>query len=352
MIYYLLNKVVLLKKIRSAVIGCGRIGCGFDDTDNKMIRTHAGSYFKNNETELIALCDIDKQKLKKYGKKYGIKNLYTNTETMFKNEKPEIISICTLVETHLMIVKQAAKYGIKGIFLEKPASDSLGNMKKILTICKKNNISLQVDHQRRFSPFYHSIKKFLFEKKLGEIQYSIVYYGAGIANTGTHIFDLLRLFFGDVKAIQAKKSSNKSKFSHDPNLDVKIEFTNNITTNMIGMDLNHYGICEIDIFGTLGRIRINLINDKIEYFKSSSSHPLSYKNLNSTKINIKNTEKSSIMLGLQNLVDNIKKDSPLLSSGEDGYKALELIISSIKSSNTKKKYQFPLKDNSYKIKSK
>ena len=53
-----------MEKIRSAVIGCGRIGCGFDDIDNKTIRTHAGSYFKNNETELIALCDIDKQKLK------------------------------------------------------------------------------------------------------------------------------------------------------------------------------------------------------------------------------------------------------------------------------------------------
>ena len=52
------------------------------------------------------------------------------------------------------------------------------------------------------------------------------------------------------------------------------------------------------------------------------------------------------------LVDNIKKNSPLLSTGEDGYKALELIISSIKSSNTNKKYEFPLKDNSYKIKSK
>ena len=350
MVYYLLNKIRILKKISSVVIGCGRIGCGFDYIDNKMIRTHAGSYHKNNETKLIALCDIDKQKLKKYGKKYGIKNLYTDSETMFKNERPEIVSICTLVETHLMLVKQAVKYGIKGIFLEKPASDSLGNMKKVLTICKKNNISLQVDHQRRFSPFYHSIKKFLFEKKLGEIQYSIVYYGAGIANTGTHIFDLLRLFFGDVKTIQAKKSSNKSKFSHDPNLDVQIEFSNNITTNMIGMD--HYGICEIDIFGTLGRIRINLIYDKIEYFKSSSRNPLSYKNLIRTKINIKNTNQSSIMLGLQNLVDNIKKDSPLLSTGEDGYKSLELIISSIKSSNTKKKYHFPLKDNSYKIKSK
>ena len=341
-----------MKKLRCAVIGCGRIGCGFDDYESTNIRTHAGSYFKNNETELVALCDIDKQKLKKYGKKYGIKNLYTDTETMFKKEKPEIISICTLVETHLMLVKQAAKYGTRGIFLEKPASDSLGNMKKVLTICKKKKISLQVDHQRRFSPFYHSIKKFLYEKKLGDIQYSTVYYGAGIANTGTHIFDLLRLFFGDVKTIQAKKSSNKSKFSHDPNLDVQIKFMNNITTNMIGIDLNHYGICEVDIFGTLGRIRINLINDKIEYFTSSSSNPLSYKNLISTKINIKNSEKSSIMLGLQNLVDNIKKNSPLLSTGEDGYKALELIISSIKSSNTNKKYEFPLKDKSYKIKSK
>ena len=50
---------------KCAVIGCGRIGCSFDD-DSKLIRTHAGAYYNNSKTILNALCDIDKSSLLKY----------------------------------------------------------------------------------------------------------------------------------------------------------------------------------------------------------------------------------------------------------------------------------------------
>ena len=50
-----------MKKLKCAVIGCGRIGCGFDDNQSNLIKTHAGSYFKNSQTNLVALCDIDKK---------------------------------------------------------------------------------------------------------------------------------------------------------------------------------------------------------------------------------------------------------------------------------------------------
>ena len=54
-----------MKKLNCAVIGCGRIGCGFDDNHSNLIKTHAGSYFKNSQTNLVALCDIDKKKNRK-----------------------------------------------------------------------------------------------------------------------------------------------------------------------------------------------------------------------------------------------------------------------------------------------
>ena len=341
-----------MKKFQCAVIGCGRIGCGFDDIDNKSIITHAGAYFKNPKTELVALCDVDKNKLKKYGQKYRVKNTFTDSEIMFKENQIDFVSICTLVDTHLPFVKQAAKYGIKGIFLEKPASDNLRNMKEVLKICKKYKITLLVDHQRRFNPIYHKIAKFLKEKKLGEIQFSKIYYGGGIANTGTHIFDLLRLFFGDVKSIKAEKSENKSHFSHDPNLNVDLKFSNNVFVKMIALNLNNYGICEIDILGTRGRLRINLINDEIEYFKKMGDNPLSYKELLKTNFPIKKSQKSAIMLGLENMIDAYNGKKSILSSGNDGYGSLELIIAAMKSANSGKIFKIPLKDNSYKIKSK
>ena len=136
-----------MKKIKCAVIGCGRIGCSFDDMANT-IMTHAGSYYYNSKTDLVALCDIYKLKLKKYGKKYSVSKLFDNPNNLFENMDLDCISICTRADSHLELVKIAAKNGIKAIFLEKPISNSLSNSLQIIKICKKNKIKLLIDHQR------------------------------------------------------------------------------------------------------------------------------------------------------------------------------------------------------------
>ena len=213
-----------MKQLRCAIIGCGRIGCGFDDKTTKTIMTHAGSYFNNSNTKLIALCDIDQKKLKKYGKKYNINNLYTTSDEMFENETIDCVSICTLVDTHLELVTQAVKHGIKAIFLEKPISNSLHTAKKIINICNDNNVILLIDHQRRFDPFFHTLKDLIQTKKLGTIQSINIYYGSGISNTGSHIFDLIRLFFGEAVSVNARYSKNTSSNKLDPNLNIILKF--------------------------------------------------------------------------------------------------------------------------------
>jgi len=344
--------LIQLNKFRCAVIGCGRIGCGFDDNPKlKIKRTHASAYYDNPQSNLIAFCDIDKKKLKKYGKKYRVKGLYTNSKTMLENEKLDCISICTLVESHFDLIIEAAKYGVKGIFVEKPISDSLTNVKKIIEICNKNKIALAVDHQRRFEPFYQDIKKFIQKQKLGDIKHVKVYYGAGIVNTGSHVFDLLRFFFGEVNSVLAKKSKFKSPNSSDPNLDVFLEFKKGNTASIIALDLSNYGICEFEIFGTKGRVDIDLLSNSAKLLRSQSkTHD--YKKLVQEKFVVDKSKKSGTILGIQNLIDSIDSNETPLCSGFDGYKSLELVIASHLSSSKNKSINLPLKNNSYKIRSK
>ena len=43
----------------SAVVGLGRIGCGFDDKlKTNLVQTHTGAYLSNSKTNLVALCDV------------------------------------------------------------------------------------------------------------------------------------------------------------------------------------------------------------------------------------------------------------------------------------------------------
>lgn len=342
---------IRMKKFKSAIIGCGRIGCGFDDNTLQTKRTHASGYSLNSKTRLIALSDIDSSKLKKYGRRYAISNLYTNTKQMFEKQTIDIVSICTLADSHLELVKEAAKGGVKGIFIEKPISDSLQNVKKIIEICKENKIVLSVDHQRRFEPFYHKLKKIIDEGKLGKIQHVTVYYGAGIANTGSHIFDLLRFFFGEISSVSAKKSKFISHNSKDPNLDVILKFQKGFCGFIHALNLSDYGICELEILGIKGKLNVDLLSNKAKLLKPHSK-TYDYKRLTHEELIVDKTKKSGTILGIENLVECIVKKKTPLCTGIDGYKSVELIVASILSSSTKKKIYLPLKTNSYKIGSK
>lgn len=343
-----------MKKIRCGLIGCGRIGCGFDDKQKgKNVITHAGSYFKNKNTELVALCDIDLLKLKKYGKKYHVDGLFTNSTNMFKNTKLDCVSICTLVDSHLYFVKEAVKFGIKGIFLEKPISYDIQTTKKIIELCKSRNIILVLNHQRRFDPYYHELKKFIHHK-LGQIQLVDVYYGGGIANTGSHLFDLIRYFFGESISIYGKYSKNKSNNNHDPNIDAIIQLKNGLICNLHAIDFQKYVNFEMLIMGSLGKLRINLIANTYdaEYFKAIKIDSSGTKTLKKSPISFKKPKKSSIYIGVENLVDCIKSKKTPLSTGKDGLKSLELILASIQSCKQNKLIQIPFSNNKYKINSK
>lgn len=344
-----------MKQLRCGVIGCGRIGCGFlDKSKGKTVITHAGSYFTNPKTKLVALCDIDKTKLKKYGKKYHVRGLYTRSSLMFKKEHLDCVSICTLVNSHLELLSQAVKYGVRGIFLEKPISYDIKTSKKIIEICKKNNVKLIINHQRRFDPFYHKLKKFIQKKNLGQIQLVDILYGGGIANTGSHLFDLVRYFFGNVDNVTGTLSKNTSSNKSDPNLDVSIKFKSGFTGYLHSIDFRKFVIFEMNVLGTIGRLNVNLVANKydLEYFKPIKNSSVGFKTLVKSPINIKKPKKSAIYYGVENLVNCINLNSNPLCSGEDGYKSLELIVASIHSSKTKKRIQLPISNNNYKISSK
>jgi predicted dehydrogenase len=334
-----------LSKLRCAVIGCGRVGCGFDDLpNNQLIRTHAKAYFSNVRTDLVALCDIDTKVLHKYGKKYSVKKVYNNYKQMFEMENLDCVSICTLADTHIELVNYAIKNNIKGIIIEKPISDSLSSTKKILDLCKKNNVKLIVNHQRRFFGFYQELSKSIKNKKFGQIQHVNMYYGGGIANTGSHIFDVLRLFFGEVESLISESTKNESHNIHDPNLDVSIKFKNNIICNLIALDSKNYGIAEIEIFGTKNRIHLDLITNKIKYYKMSDKLQ-DYKRLVETKSPIIcSIPSTDIRLTIKNLVDSVERKKKILCNGLDGYYSLELVIASLISNKQKMRIKLPIKN--------
>ena len=253
----------------AAVIGCGRIGCGFDDEyqRRKIIHTHAGSYKNNNNINLIALSDLDKEKLNKYSLKYKT-NKYLNYKDLLETETPDIVSICTRDHLRLEIIEECAKYNVKAIFCEKPLSRSPEEAKKIISICEENNILLTVNHIRRFGGFHKDFSQAISNNEIGDIQQITCYYSGGIFNSGTHFIDLLLMYFGEIEWVSGIRSTNQfnnqeinadaTYYNQEINIDGILHFKNGYRAHLQAIN-SGYGVQELNILSTKGRILVNLL---------------------------------------------------------------------------------------------
>ena len=340
-------------KYRSAIVGCGRIASLFSkDNLRGGVVTHAAMYKDNPETELVAACDIDKKKLEEFGSTWEMKALYTDFEEMLKNENIDIVSICTWDTTHYELVMLAAKYGVKAIFCEKPIADNLSKADEMVALCKEKGIVFAVNHSRRWDNFEHKIKDYIVSGKLGEIQCVSAYYTAGIANTGTHLLDLLGFFFDEVKWVWA--NSDGVIEGADPTLDGCMFFNKGFSCFLHGMDVNAYVIFEIDIYGKKGRLRIKNSGFNLQAWEVIDSPRFSgYKELKETSPFVQGGYKDVLKNALKDIVKCIETKTMPFSSGGDGLKTLELICALHASlEKNGKKVFLPLENRDATIKSK
>ena len=243
------TKIERFKKMtyKAAVIGCGRIGCGFDDDYERrnITYTHAGAYAKTDLIDFVAIADVEQYKIDRYSKKYNVRG-YTDYKELLDIESPDIVSVSTRPDTHCEIIEACVAAGVRAIYCEKPIDNSLDKAKKIIDLCSKNKVLLTVNHQRRYGKFHQQLARAIQSGALGSIQQCTVYYTAGIANTGSHFIDLLRFYLGkEVKSVRGKHSINKSTNEFDPNIDGWIIFDGGITASI--QPCANFGILEVII---------------------------------------------------------------------------------------------------------
>jgi len=315
--------------LKAAVIGCGRIGCGFDDDPRRgYVSTHAGAYAKNPNVNLVALVDIDAERLNRYKDKFGVPNAYTDHREMLRQESPDLVSICTLSGTHLEITRNAVDGGVKAIFCEKPIADSVEAADEMIRICRDRGVILLIDHQRRFDPFHQRVRSFLQQGRLGRIQQVTAYYTAGIANTGTHLIDMLRFLLGDVASVLGMYSVNTSPNPEDRNLDGWLTFQSGVRATLQACDVRSYLIFEITILGTSGRMRITSSGFGIEYEAAVESPRFAGYNelIKSDSPVALEAQREDMLRAVEHLVKCVNGEDRPISSGIDGRGALEVIV--------------------------
>ena len=315
-------------RLRAGIVGCGRIGCGFDDDPRrKYVSTHARAYLSTVGVELAALCDTDVSKRQRYGAKFGVNSTYPDYAEMFEREGLDIVSICTPGNSHLEVARAAVACGVRGIFCEKPIADSIEAAEEMVRLCAANNVVLLIGHQRRFDPMHQRLAKFVRDGEMGTLQQVTCYYTAGIANTGTHLFDLLRLYGGEVAWGEGRVSPCAPSSAADPNIDGWLGLSCGGRAAIQACGVAAYTIFEINLLGTKGRLRIGSHGFRAEFEEVRESERYSgYRELFSAPLPVAGEFTRDLLpLGVRHLMDCIETHAVPVSSGEDGRAALEII---------------------------
>ena len=215
-----MNKTALL-------IGCGDIGANYD-FNSKDIFTHAKALSKLKWIKKVDVFDSNILQLKKVSKKYNFNALNSFEAINFQNYY--MVCISTPTNTHYDYLKYSLNSKVPLIICEKPISNSILELDKILSLYKSNKSRVIVNYFRRFSANYLKAVTVIenIEESLKKVT---IKYNKGFLNNCGHAFDIIEFltktdlnpknvkvlqykydFFKDDPTISTNFISNKTEF--------------------------------------------------------------------------------------------------------------------------------------------
>ena len=145
-----------MNKLKIAVIGTGLVGS-----------FHAETFFRNPNSELIAVCDINKEKVNKIANRFKCK-AYNEFESLINTEKLDAISIATPEQIRIAPALLAIEKGLK-ILLEKPLGRNLEDIENLVNKIKNHNKLISVNFILHEDPRYKLMKEKIKNNEIGEI---------------------------------------------------------------------------------------------------------------------------------------------------------------------------------------
>ncbi len=143
-------------KLKVAVIGCGRISV-----------MHFDAIRRSEHAQLVACCDIKKDRAEKAAEKYGCK-AYKSYRELFAVEKPNAVHLCLPHYLHSAVAIEAFNSGIH-VLTEKPMDVDYESAARAVRIAKETGKQFGIIFQCRYNDSAQLVKKAVVRGKLGKI---------------------------------------------------------------------------------------------------------------------------------------------------------------------------------------
>jgi UDP-N-acetyl-2-amino-2-deoxyglucuronate dehydrogenase len=201
-----------MRRFGTAVVGLG-VG-----------QLHVQAYASLPESDLVAVCDANPERLRAVADQTGVA-IYTSVADLLRDDRVEVVSIATPHPSHAALAIQALEAGRHAI-VEKPMTVDLAEADAMVETARRTGRTLGVIVQRRFWPASLRVRAAIDDGKLGqpisgECELSWFrnegYYardawrgrwdtegGGVLCNQGIHALDLFQWFSGEIDTVWAR----------------------------------------------------------------------------------------------------------------------------------------------------
>lgn len=262
---------------KAAVIGLGNIGMLYDlEPQRPHPSTHVYAYEMSSEYQLICGIDGDIKKESDLHKVSPKADYYSDLGDALRDgvlDDVDVISICTPPSTHLDIILSLLNAGKgKVLFCEKPIVQNLCEAEILLKTVSDSDISIIPNISRRWNTGLRKVTDILKSQKYGRLQKVNVRYTRGIYNTGTHMFDLLKMWTGSpIKKVFTLGETHTSAIP-EKSFNFYFEQNDGVTGFVESIDDDHYYLFDIDLYLEQGKIEMRNSGDDIIFYTTASHH--------------------------------------------------------------------------------
>ena len=323
--------------LKFGIVGCGRIA-----------QRHAEHI--HNKGELVAVCDIVKEKADAMASKYNARAYYNEQDLLKAEKEINVIAVCSpngLHATHAIAALNAGYH----VICEKPLAITVHDCGEMVKAGERSNKRLFAIKQNRFNPPVAAVKQLLDEGKLGKI-YSVQlscfwnrnpdYYnnswkgtleldGGTLYTQFSHFIDLLYWMLGDIKQVKAFMANyaHKGIIEFEDTGVIIAEFYNgaigtiNYTVNSYNKNMEG----SLTLFGEKGTVKIggqylneleyqNIEGYRIENLPEGNTA----NNYGNYQGSMSNHDKV-----YDNLIDVLQNNAAISTSSFEGLKTVEII---------------------------
>jgi predicted dehydrogenase len=326
-----------------AVVGLGGIG-----------NRHTTIYNGHNQCNLVAVCDIDRQRADAAASQYGARAFYTVQDMLNAGLDIAVASVATAGHEnggdHYKPTMELLEAGVH-VLGEKPISNNIDEAKEMVARAKDKNLRYGIDLNHRFTPAAARAKEWVDQGRLGEI--NIINMTMWINNPREtspwfhiralhpHSIDVMRYFCGDIEKVSAFFKRGLDKDGNRrvcwSNMQLNMRFADGTVGNLTGSydatgPGGSYGLERLEVAGSDARFVLEEACERLHFHPRRSMELERYDYIGGM-MGFNETFQSRIGRWIeQNLEDASPED--IEGSGDEALKAQMVIEAAIRSWET------------------